>query len=404
MRLCVLQPDYTGSAAAYGNYDPRRDLTPLMPPGWQVDHLFLRKATVYGQLRRSAAERGYDIYVNLCEGYLDWDIPSLDVIWCLEALNLPYTGPSPRLYDPSKPVMKIAALAAGVATPNWVPPLRFPLFVKPAHAGDSLGIDDSSLVTDETELERKRAQIRAEFGEALVEEYIEGREFTVLVAAAGSGPIALTPVEFRFPPGRSFKTYRLKVEEHHPECNLPVVADSELASRLKQKALAVFAAFEGEGYARIDFRLDAAGELWFLDINFACSIFYPAGYEGSADYILRYDPLGPAGFLRHIVSEGIDRHRRRQRAWRQGVAAGPPPVPALFAARDIAAGETVHGGEGALHRVVTDPESGLLRVQPSADPAERLTLRAVPPPNAAWRGLDLIALRDIRADEELTAG
>src|SRR5215831_5603747 len=150
MKVCVLQPDYTGSTVDYQHYDPPRDLTDLLP-GVQVDHLFLRKATTYRQLREAAARR-YDIFVNLCEGYLDWDIPSIDVIWSLESLGLPYTGPGMRLYDPSKPLMKYVAYTQGVEFPPFLEAstevecaaawmrLRPPLFVKPAHAGDSLGI------------------------------------------------------------------------------------------------------------------------------------------------------------------------------------------------------------------------------------------------------------------------
>ena len=61
--------------------------------------------------------------------------------------------------------------------------LKFPLFVKPAKAGDSLGVDEHSLVNNKEELIAKAASIIEEYGPLLVEEYIAGREFTVLVAA-----------------------------------------------------------------------------------------------------------------------------------------------------------------------------------------------------------------------------
>ncbi|MBK7440285.1 MAG: hypothetical protein IPI65_01785 [Bacteroidetes bacterium] len=38
------------------------------------------------------------------------------------------------------------------------------------------------------------------------------------------------------------------------------------------------------------------GELFFLEINFTCSVFYKDGYEGSADYVLREDGLGQKDF------------------------------------------------------------------------------------------------------------
>lgn len=432
MKVCVLQPDYADSSVEYRHFDPRRDLSPLLPED-QVDHLFLRKAIVYRQLRE-AASRGYDIFVNLCEGYLEWDIPSLDVIWSLDLLQLPYTGPGTRLYDPSKPLMKYVAYTQDVRFPDFVEVstagdcdtaldrLRFPMFVKPAHAGDSLGIDHSSFVTGETELRRKCDQVVREYTKALVEQYIDGREFTVLAAAAPHDrfrPLVLRPIEFAFAEGSRFKTYHLKVEEHHPEANVPV-DDPILDERLRSAARKIFIGFEGEGYARLDFRVDGAGEIFFLDINFACSVFYPPGYEGSADYILQNDPLGRSGFLRHIISEGIARHRRRRRVFeRRGNAISGFGI---YATQDIRAGQVVFRGEERPQRLVTVghiqrewPPSQrdvfgryALPVSPdvalvwSADPEEWAPQNHSCEPNTAFRGLDLVALREIARGQELT--
>ncbi len=428
MKVCVLQPDYGGSSVDYRNYDPPRSLSALLP-GDEVDHLFLRKATTYRQLREAAA-REYDIFVNLCEGYLDWDVPSIDVIQALDALRLPYTGPCARLYDPSKELMKYVAHTRGVPFPAFVlndcddalRRLRFPLFVKPAHAGDSLGIDAASLVRNEVELREKARAVRGEFGQVLIEEFIAGREFTVLVSADARNrfqPLALRPIEFLFPDGVCFKTYDLKVAQHHPECNAPVT-EKNLGERLRRAATEIFVGFEGEGYARLDFRMDAAGEIFFLDINFACSVFYPEGYEGSADYILRFDPTGPAGFLRHIIADGIARHRVRQKLYeRRGNAIAGFGI---YAVRDIRAGEVVFRGEERAHRLVTMrhvevnwpasqievfrryalPTGGDVRILWDEDPNEWSPQNHSCEPNTAYRGLNLIAVRDIRMDEELT--
>jgi D-alanine-D-alanine ligase-like ATP-grasp enzyme len=428
MKICVLQPNYTGSEVDYRYYDPPRDLSALLADT-TVDHVFLRKATTYRQVREAASKR-YDIFVNLCEGYLDWDIPSVDVIQALDSLSLPYTGPCVRLYDPSKELMKYVAHIRDVSFPPFVIDdcddsqrrLRFPMFVKPAHAGDSLGIDASSLVNCEAELREKTRAVRAEFGHALIEEYITGREFTVLVAAnAGDRfqPIVLQPIEFRFPPGACFKTYELKVAQHHPECNMPVT-DPALDERLRSAAADIFVGFEGEGYARLDFRMDEAGEIFFLDINFACSVFYPPGYEGSADYILKFDPIGPAGFLRHIIAYGIARHRSRTKLYeRRGDAISGFGI---YAVRDIQAGEVVFRGEERAQRLVTRshverhwppsqvevfrryalPTGGDVHILWDADPNEWSPQNHSCDPNTAYRGLNLLAVRDIRSGEELT--
>jgi D-alanine-D-alanine ligase len=436
MRVCVLQPDYSASDVDYRHYDPPRDLAPLLP-GHTVHHEMLDKRTVYRQLKACAA-RGYDIYVNLCEGYLDWDVPSIDVIHALERLELPYTGPGARLYDPSKPLMKYVAYTAGVQTPahvevpapagddrayDWpraLDALPLPCFVKPAHAGDSLGIDDGSLVHDRAALDARVAELRSQYGRVLVEAYVAGREFTVLVlGATPTQPVrAVRPVEYRFPPDVAFKTYALKTSALHPTANVPVT-DAVLDAMLRDAAVRVFDAFGGVGYARCDFRMDASGTLYFLEINFTCSVFYPPGSEGSADWILQYDGLGAAGFLAHIIDEGRTRHAARRRRWeRRGTSVSGYGI---FARAALRAGDVVFPGEGRPLRVITrraasqwppaaqetfrryawplsDELFALWHEEPDAWAPQNHSCA----PNTRYDGLDVVAARDIAAGEELT--
>lgn len=434
MKICVLQPDYSTSTVDYRHYDPPRDLTALAP-GHEVHHEALHKLSTYAQLQRLAGE-GFDIFVNLCEGYLEWDVPSIDVIQSLELLDLPYTGPSLRLYDPPKPLMKYVAHSVGVNTPRHVvvgpqddaaaavarAKLRYPLFVKPAKAGDSLGVDDEACVADVEALRAQVAKVQGEFPDLLIEEFIDGREFTVLVvgdpAASGHGQ-ALAPIEYRFPEGRRFKSYALKTSELHPDANVRV-DDADLRVRLQRAAEAVFQGFDGTGYARMDFRLAADGTLYFLEVNFTCSVFYPPGWEGSADHILALDGLGQAGFLMRIIAEGRARHRRRHKlyALRGDSIAGY----GIVATRAIAAGETVFRGEGRAQRLVTRrhvertwgeveremfdryayPVSDEVSLIWDREPAEWAPQNHSCDPNTAYDGLDVIATRAIAAGEELT--
>ena len=432
MKICVLLPDYSASTIDYQHYDPPRNLSALLPTH-TVHHVALNKLTTYKQLNQ-LARQNYDIFVNLCEGYLDWDTPSIDVIQSLDLLNLPYTGPPAHLYDPSKALMKYVAYTAGVRTPAYglvknasdaralAARLQFPLFVKPSHSGDSLGVDDASLVHDETALLAKVNTALAEYDELLVEEYVDGREFTVLVmgnANVYSPCTALLPVEYRFPEGRSFKTYALKTSELHPEANVPV-RDEHLRTQLQQAALRIFKAFGGVGYARLDFRMDASHELFFLEINFTCSVFYSDGYEGSADHILKYDGIGQAGFAQHIIAEGIARHQRKQRPYRMqgdGVSGY-----GIFATRDLIDGDMVYRGEEAAHRLVTRrhvhahwrtddqrdfrryalPISDHVYLLWNENPSDWSPQNHSCNPNTAYNGLNVIATRSIAVGEELT--
>lgn len=434
LRVCVLQPDYASSSVDYRHYDPPRNLAPLLP-GATVDHVFLDKRTVFAQLRACAAER-YDIFVNLCEGYLDWDVPSVDVIHALDALELPYTGPTAALYDPAKPLMKYVAYASGVATPRHLvvtslddleqqlalqrTPLPFPLFVKPAHAGDSRGIDDDARVSDADALRRTVARWLPEFPSLLVETYVDGPEYTVLVAATPDGGVrAFRPVQYDFGDGAPFKTYAHKTSALHPNANHPV-DDPALASCLMDAATRIFRGFRGVGYARLDFRADAAGTLHFLEINFTCSVFYPEDAAGSADHILHFDGFGSRAFLRLIVAEGIARHARTRptTAMRGDSIAGY----GSFALVPFEAGDVVFPGETRPFNVATLPyvqqywsaeqlsefrryayplADGVYALW-SDDPTAWRPQNHACAPNTAFQGLDVIALRSIAVGEELT--
>ena len=432
MKICVLLPDYSTSTVDYQHYDPPRDLSDLLPQH-TVHHVSLNKLTTYRQLKQLSRD-GYDIFVNLCEGYLEWDVPSIDVIQSLDLLNLPYTGPPAHLYDPPKTLMKYVAYTANVPTPAHglvrtareaeavAERLTFPLFVKPSHAGDSLGVDDASLVHDQSALLAKVTSALAEYDELLVEEYVDGREFTVLVLAKANGSAscdALRPVEYHFPEGSRFKTYALKTSDLHPGANVPV-HDSALCERLQQAATRIFTAFGGIGYARLDFRMNAEGELFFLEINFTCSVFYRDGFEGSADHILAHDGIGQAGFAERIINDGLRRFRKRQRPYRmQGNALSGYGI---FATRAITEQDVVWVGEGQAHHIIT---GHYVRSQWSADAQREFRRYALPlssdvyvvwnenpsdwspqnhscNANTTYDGLNVIALRHIAVGEELT--
>lgn len=432
MKVCVLQPDYSTSEVDYKNYDPARDLSHLMP-GTQFEHVLLNKLTIYKQLKE-LKKKNFDIFVNLCEGYLEWSVPSVDVIYFMELLNLPFTGPTSLLYDPPKDLMKYVAYTSGIKTPAFAlieslddiekecGHLKYPLFVKPDKAGDSLGVDDHSLVYNKEELLKKCASIIDEYGPLLVEEYIQGREFTVMLVADaenGKSCSVFKPIEYIFPKGFQFKTYALKTSELHPEANIPC-KDPGLESQLKEAALQIFQGFGGVGYARLDFRVDDKNEIFFLEINFTCSVFYKDGYEGSADYILKCDGIGQAGFLKKIIEEGAARHQRRQKKYT--MKGNAIDGYGIYANQNINAKEVIFRGEGLAQRIITRkyverswsvkeketfrkyayPLSKEVFLLWDENPASWAPQNHSCDPNTRYEGLDVVALRNISKGEELT--
>jgi len=432
MKICVLLPDYSTTSVDYKEYDPVRILSALMPES-QMDHVFINKLTTYKQLRE-LGKKGYDIFVNLCEGYPDWEVPGHDIYFNAELLNLPITGPGTRLFDIPKKLMKYVAYSEGVNVPVYAlinslenieeetRHLKYPLFVKPAHAGDSRGIDEHSLVHNLDELKEKYAAIIEEHNSLLVEEYIAGREFTVLVAANADDPRECTtfkPVEYIFPEGLEFKTYALKTWELHPDCNHPC-NDAELEAGLRDATKKIFQAFGGVGYCRMDFRVNDQKEIYFLELNFTCSVFYSDGWEGSADFILKFDGIGQSGFLRHIIAEGIARHKRKQKPFE--IKGNSISGFGIYANREISRGEIVFRGEEKAQRIITRrhmektwsekeketfrryayPISKEVYILWDEDPAEWAPQNHSCDPNTEFDGLNVIAIKNINKDEELT--
>jgi D-alanine-D-alanine ligase len=321
VKIALLLASYEGSSTPFAALDPESDPSVYLPEhAWTT--LRLLKATAEAQLQ--AAPR-FDAYVNLCDGAADEDRAGIEVVQTLEALKLPFTGAGAAFYDPTRAQMKAAARASGVRVPESAfvqstdecehacTHMRFPMIVKHPSSYSSVGLTPASRVTRTDQLREQVACICAEYGAALVEEFIEGREFTVLVTEPRTGsteldgatkaarsPWALVPVEFTFPKGETFKHFDLKWRAYD-DMGTHVVNEPNLDAALRRDAAAVFEALGGSGYGRCDFRVNADGEVFFLEINPNCGIFYPSGQFGSADFILQHEPGGHRAFLLHLL-------------------------------------------------------------------------------------------------------
>ncbi|MFM7838035.1 MAG: SET domain-containing protein-lysine N-methyltransferase, partial [Chitinophagaceae bacterium] len=176
----------------------------------------------------------------------------------------------------------------------------------------------------------------------------------------------------------------------------------------------------GMGYARLDLRMDQKGTIYFLEINFTCSVFYKDGYEGSADFILKFDGIGQDGFLRHIIAEGIARYKRKQKKY--AIKGNAIAGYGIYALQPIQKGEVVFKGEQKSQRLVTRsfvekhwseeqqqvfrryayPVSDEVFLLWDEDPSEWAPENHSCDPNTVYKGLDIVALRPIQAGEELT--
>jgi len=154
------------------------------------------------------------------------------------------------------------------------PDLKFPLFVKGVACENSIGIDEYSFVTNLTQLKNKVTQINKLFNQpALVEEFIDGREFSVAILP-GKVNRCLPIMEIRYddlPLNRRFLDYSAKwvIDSDQFRKTVPIVpldlTDNE-NKQITSTALESFRILGLDSYARIDMRYKDH-ELYVLEVN-----------------------------------------------------------------------------------------------------------------------------------------
>lgn len=197
-----------------------------------------------------------------------------------------------------KNLTKARLATHGIRTPPGVvvplgetPPATLPdgvLFVKPLCSDGSEGIDATSRVTDKrAQLAAVVARIHEQYGQpALIESYIDGREFNLAVIEWGGTivPLPVAEIDFSlFPEDRPhFVDYSVKwqpgtIAGQVSPRRVPALVDESTAKRLQALAVRAWRACGCRDYARIDTRMDAAGNSYVLDVNINCDLSPLAG-------------------------------------------------------------------------------------------------------------------------------
>jgi len=323
MRICLLTTQEL-DADPFPDDDWPCDPRPFLPEAsWEL--AVLEKKSAPERIRK-LAERGFDLFFNLCDGAADEQTPGIEVVETLEALNVPFTGADSGFYEPSRVAMKDACRRAAIPTPAWVlarveddveralRELTFPMFVKHHSSYASVGLTRDSRVRTPAELRREVQKVLASYEAALIEEYVDGIECTVLVAENPDDPrrpTTYTPIRYVFPEGEEFKHEDVKWVEYDALSSFPI-EDEALAARLRDASSRFFLELGGRSFGRCDLRVDAAGTPFMLEINPNCGVYYPPTDPGSADLCLLHDPAGHEGFTRQIVAAALRRHERRR--------------------------------------------------------------------------------------------
>jgi D-alanine-D-alanine ligase len=167
---------------------------------------------------------------------------------------------------------------------------------------------------------------------ALVEEFIEGREFYVGVLG-NQAPLALPPIEVDFtgfPEDKprildSKAKWDVNSSEYKGTRSVVATIPTELKARLQKVALDAYRALRVRDYGRIDMRLTAAGEIYVIEVNASCyleqkSEFAMAAQAHGLDYPKLINRIAELALERR---EGAPRTPRRRRRVAPRAAAAP---------------------------------------------------------------------------------
>lgn len=180
-----------------------------------------------------------------------------------------------------KALMKAAFAAAGLPLLPWLlvrrselardpeavyrrieASLRYPVFVKPANMGSSVGVNKAN---DRLGLQEALSEAARYDRRVVVEQGISAREIEISVLG-NDEPQASIPGEII--PSREWYDYAAKYLDGTSQTLIPAPIDAALTTRVAELAVAAFRAIDGAGLARVDFLLDKiSGELWLNEVN-----------------------------------------------------------------------------------------------------------------------------------------
>lgn len=197
--------------------------------------------------------------------------------------------------------------------------LRFPVIVKPNHEGTSKGIGMKSVVSNVTEMQEVMQEQWKRFGEPILcEEYIEGRELTIGVLGNNTLKV-LGPMEILFTEkAGQYPVYSFEAKQDNPDDNpifkisCPVSLGRDLDRRIQVFAKKCFHSLGCRDVGRVDFKVDAKGNIFFLEIN-----PLPGLTPGFSDLVVLAERTGMnyEVLIKRILTPAIQRWRSMGRTF-----------------------------------------------------------------------------------------
>jgi len=213
----------------------------------------------------------------------------------LEFLGIPYVGSGPLTLALCLDKAKTKEVLGyhGIPTPRFQvfrrmetrlrPDLRFPLIVKLLNQGSQIGLSYDNVVTTRTKLwERVEYLLRTYNQPVLIEEFLDGREFTVPILG-NVNPLALPVIEINFHPEapakiqiydhepmvvKAFQTRKTRLDEPFwAPRDCPARIPARLERQIKETAIRAYQALECRDWCRVDLRMDRDGVVHVIELN-----------------------------------------------------------------------------------------------------------------------------------------
>ncbi|MCC7158901.1 MAG: ATP-grasp domain-containing protein [Ignavibacteria bacterium] len=270
----------------YAEWDDEETISAVESAIKKAGHEVIRIEADENAFERLRTEKP-DIVFNMAEGFggasRESHIPAM-----LEMLNIPYTASDPitigNCHDKSR--CKEILSYYGVPNPgffitesivNGYPKVKYPAFVKPLHEGSSKGIYNSSVVYDKESLNREITRIKQDYSQhSIIEDFLDGREFTVALVGNGDKLRVLPIVEINLEclPADFPKIYSYEVkwffdtrESKLDIFTCPAVISDKLRLKIEEICKNAYNALRIKDWARMDVRCDRNENPHIIEIN-----------------------------------------------------------------------------------------------------------------------------------------
>ena len=237
-------------------------------------------------IKKALNHNGYDVTSIILDTKLEKlvkDLLSVDLVFLglhgnigengtiqgfLDALGIIYTGSGPlsSAICMDKNISKIIAKNNGIMTPKWKlcdtviddAKMNYPVIVKPNGQGSTVGL---RIAHNESELKPALEYAFNYDNSVLVEEYIQGRELTVMLIDGKAQPVC------EIIPSHEFYDYECKYTAGMSKYICPAEIDDNISNYVKKISENLFDLLKCENYSRADFRMDDQKKFWFLEMN-----------------------------------------------------------------------------------------------------------------------------------------